>query len=456
MSKLRILWGAEIPTLPTGYAVVTRNIIKRLCERGHEVFVLGWNYNGEDFKHEEGWTLVHAGLGGFGADQLGDNFSLLDYHLTTLRPDVYVSLIDPWFIGHAVRSTNLTKVPYVAYLPIDGYPFSYAWKDILKLLHTPMWMSKFGQKVFSDFVDSYASSGDRGVLRDPMLDRFLNNPGPMLYHGVDTEMFKPLSPEEKFKAKTDVGLGEFDFIFLSVGKNTNRKQQPRLLQAFAKVLQRVENPSKHCLLFHCGDAQDQAGLGGWNLPLMVKQMGLEHNVRFTDKGNPLHGLDTDQLAILYGCADVHVLSTGGEGFGVPTAEALACGVPVILPDNSTGPELAGPALSRAGAHERARGEPTDASKMMETERGWLVKCSDSICGPKWGVILGLVDIDGLADAMVASASDPTATATKGEACRNWAVRNLDWELITDHAEEILTTTANTEHPLGMNSTVALE
>ena len=57
--KLRILWGSEQPTRPTGYGTVTREICKRLVERGHEVFIMGWDYNGEDFKHEEGWTCWH-------------------------------------------------------------------------------------------------------------------------------------------------------------------------------------------------------------------------------------------------------------------------------------------------------------------------------------------------------------------------------------------------------------
>ena len=445
MSKLKILWGSETPTQPTGYATVTRNIVKRLSERGHEVYCIGWNYNGEEIKHEEGWTLLHSGLAGFGSDNMGDNFTVLDYHIKSLRPDIYVSLIDVWFIGHMVRSTNLANIPYVAYTPIDGVPFSYAWKDILKMLHTPLWMSRFGQNVFADFVSQYASNGTGGMLRDPMLDRYLQSPGPMLYHGVDTEVFKPLTPSEKFDARAQLGLNDFDFIFLSVGRNTNRKQQPRLLSAFARTLAQLENPEKYCLLIHCGDATDARGSGGWNLPLMVKQMGMEGNVRFTDMGNPLFGLERSELARLYGCADVHILSTGGEGFGIPTAEAMACGVPVILPDNSTGPELVG-----------FSGNPTDVGRVIETERGWLAKLSDTICGPQWGVNMGLVSIENLADCMVASALDPEATASKGEACRKFAERNLDWELITDHMEEILTVSAETRHPLGMNATVALE
>ena len=87
---------------------------------------------------------------------------------------------------------------------------------------------------------------------------------------------------------------------------------------------------------------------------MVKQMGIENNVVFSDNSNnPLRGLSREQLAEIYQVSDAHVMATGGEGFGIPSAEALACGIPIILPDNSTGPELIG-----------------------EEERGWLGKVSD--------------------------------------------------------------------------------
>jgi len=37
----------------------------------------------------------------------------------------------------------------------------------------------------------------------------------------------------------------------------------------------------------------------------------------------------------------NVCSTGGEGFGLCPVESLACGVPVIVPNNTTAPETVG-------------------------------------------------------------------------------------------------------------------
>ena len=445
--KLTILWGAEQPTRPTGYGVVTRNIAKRLVERGHSFYCMGWDYNGEPFKHEEGWFMIHAGLGGFGAEQLTQNGqTILEHHIHTFQPDVYVSLIDPWFIGHAVQSTNKLRVPYIAYLPIDGVPISFAWKDILKMIHTPLWMSEFGRKTFSDFVDKHSSGGNApDEFKDPTLDRYLGKTGDVLYHGVDTTIFKPRPSSQIENAKKSLNLDSFDFIFSSVAKNGFRKQQPRLLKAYKKFLDSLDPyiAKRICLLIHCGDPTDSTGMGGWNLPVLCKQMGLEKNVRFTDKGNnPLMGLTNEQLSMIYGVSNVHVLATAGEGFGIPSAEAMSSGCAIILPDNSTGPELLGTESNSTNNSEDG---------VVETDRGWLVKCSEEITGGKWAVDMGIVCIDSLSNAMSRSFHDSESTKKKGENARIFALDNLDWEIITDQVEEILIRASESKHPLGLNS-----
>ena len=429
-SSMKILWGSEQPTRPTGYGVVTREIAKRLVERGHEVYCIGWDYNGETIKHEEGWHLLHAGISGYGGEKIlprPDSPSVLDAHLHELDPDVYVSLIDPWFIGHAVLSTNNAGVPYIPYIPIDGYPFSYDWKDIIKMAHTPMWMSKFGKQTFDDFVSEFSSEGDHIDMMDPILDRYHSHPTPILYHGVDLKVFRPIGKKEKQKLRKKLGLDKFDFVMLSVAKNTNRKQQPRMLEAFKQFLD--ETGAKAALVIHCGDPTDSFGMGGWNLPNMVNQMGLSENVIFSDNSNnPLLGLSREQLAELYQASDAHVMATGGEGFGIPSAEALACGIPIILPDNSTGPELIG-----------------------EDERGWLAKSATHIVGPRWGVNMTLVDVDDLARCMKECYEDEDSRHSRGSAGREFAKEWFDWEKIVDELEYILKRVRIQPHPLGQMS-----
>ena len=432
--RLKILWMSEQPTRPTGYAVVTRAICKRLVKRGHEVYVMGWDYNGEDFKHPEGWTMVHAGIGEFGGEKINqDGETVIGATIDRLKPDVVISLIDPWFIGKNVIATNLRGTPYVAYMPVDGYPLSYKWKDIFKLLHTPLWMANYGREQFESYINWLGSEGTAPQsLRDPMLDRYNENYGDVLYHGVELKTFKPISVADKLLMRQQMNI-PWEFVFLSVGKNTNRKQQPRLLESFRLMLDRHPDPSSVGLIIHCGDPTDSYGMGGWDLPVLVEQLGLRDNVMFSDSSaNPLHGLSTEQMAALYQLSDVHILATGGEGFGIPTAEAMACGLPCILPDNSTGPELIG-----------------------DNERGFLVPCSTFITGPKWGVNMGLVDVVKQAQAMLDISLDTELRQTMSKNARDFALENFDWNDITTQVEGILRDAAKSPHPLGNNSRVGL-
>ena len=51
----------------------------------------------------------------------------------------------------------------------------------------------------------------------------------------------------------------------------------------------------------------------------------------------------EELALLYGAADLFVYPTLYEGFGLPPLEAMACGTPVICSDTSSLPEVVGDA-----------------------------------------------------------------------------------------------------------------
>lgn len=436
-TPLRILWGSEQPTRPTGYGVVSREFIKRLAKRGHEVFVMGWEYNGEPIQHEEGWTLVHAGLQGQGNDPVNGQANILDYSLATIKPDVYFSLTDIWNTPSMVRSCNMQGIPHVSYLPIDGSPFSYQWKDIIAMTHTPLWMSQFGIQQFEEFIARYNSEGEaHESLRDPFLDRFMHEPTDVLYHGVDTEVFTPVSQEQKEAWRAELGVGHWEFIFISVGRNGNRKQQPRLLEAFSLMLDSLpeEDRHKYGMIMHTGDPSNVRSLGGWNLPLMVKEMGLEGNVTFSDmSSNPIHGLTREQMAKLYQVGDCHVLATAGEGFGIPTVEAMACGLPVILPDNSTARELVG---------------------KKHLSRGILVKNDTYITGPTQGVKLSVVSISDLSVQMSQIVAWTKKRKTMSKRAREWVVKNCDWEVLTDKLEQILIEVKDKAHPHGNNTKVS--
>ena len=431
---MRVLWCSEQPTRPTGYGVVSREFIRRLVERGHEVYVMGWDYHGEDFKHEEGWTLVHAGSS-YGGDTLMGGATTMDYTIHRIKPDVVFSLADIWNTAPIVKSCNSAQAPHVSYLPLDGQPIPRPFNDLLKMTHTPLWMSLHGTQQMKKYIETYHSQGTAPEhLRDPYLDRFTMEAIESLFHGVDLETFRPVQKQQKQEWREALGLGKWKTVFLSVGRNGNRKQQPRLLEAFKQMLGQVDDPSEVGLILHTGDPTDSLGLGGWNLIEMVRDMGLHENVTFSDvSANPLHGMSRTDMAKMYAMADCHVLATGGEGFGIPTIEAMACGLPVILPNNSTGPEFIG--------------------NLSKSRRGMLVNNDTEIIGPRHGMKMTLVSVTGLATALLYMHNHPAKRQQMGNRARKFVEESYGWDDLTDQLEHILKEASERPHPLGNNSMV---
>src|SRR6185437_5653523 len=81
---------------------------------------------------------------------------------------------------------------------------------------------------------------------------------------------------------------------------------------------------------------------GLNLAGMAARLGISDAVRFPDTYSYQMALITrEQQVSWYRGLDVLSNCSYGEGFGLAALEAQACGIPVILTNGSTGPELCG-------------------------------------------------------------------------------------------------------------------
>ncbi len=148
----------------------------------------------------------------------------------------------------------------------------------------------------------------------------------VLYSGVD-DRFYPVQDKEALKAvREQYKIGNQPFI-LSVGTIQPRKNYGRLLEAF----HRMDRKDMKLVI---------AGAKGWlDDPLykQVKKLKLENRVQFI-------GFVTDEhLPALYSAASVFAFPSLYEGFGLPPLEAMACGVPVVVSNTSSLPEVVGDA-----------------------------------------------------------------------------------------------------------------
>jgi glycosyltransferase involved in cell wall biosynthesis len=149
--------------------------------------------------------------------------------------------------------------------------------------------------------------------------------------------FNPL-PAATARACVEARFGFTTPYILHVGTLEPRKNIPALLRAFAQLCR--THPVPHLLVL--------AGQRGWGYePIFesVRALDLGGRVQFTG------GVRSDDLPALYGAADVFVYPSLYEGFGLPVAEAMACGTPVVASNASSLPEVAGDAAVLVDPHD---------------------------------------------------------------------------------------------------------
>ncbi|EKT4504265.1 MULTISPECIES: glycosyltransferase [Pseudomonas] len=142
--------------------------------------------------------------------------------------------------------------------------------------------------------------------------------------------FQPceVSPEDARALQAKFALDR-PFVLYTGGAD-ERKNLPRLIQAFAKLDGSLRD--RHQLLF-AGKMSEGDRMG---LMQEARKAGLrEDELRFTNYVTEL------ELVQLYNLCELFVFPSWHEGFGLPALEAMACGAPVIAANTSSLPEVIG-------------------------------------------------------------------------------------------------------------------
>jgi D-inositol-3-phosphate glycosyltransferase len=142
--------------------------------------------------------------------------------------------------------------------------------------------------------------------------------------GVDTSHFYPIPPDE---AKTVIGIPQQDDMILYVGRIEPLKGVDTLIRAVAKmhktgVLQRYP----HYLSIIGGDpnaSEEEINQEMVRLQALCRDLGVGDMVVFLGKRSQ------DLLPYYYSAANVLVMPSHYESFGMVALEAMACGTPVV-------------------------------------------------------------------------------------------------------------------------------
>jgi glycosyltransferase involved in cell wall biosynthesis len=237
------------------------------------------------------------------------------YHVgSPFEPDVQLDLLWP----PAARPLRLVVTLYdlIPQLFPDIYltdPPMRAWyRTRLNLIRRADRVLAISRATGADAVEQLGIPADRVVVVGAAAaDRFLPPPN----REAALEALRALHPEI-----------EPDFL-LYTGGIEPRKNIDRLLAAYAGMSERLRRA--HQLVIVCRILPDQRA----TLEARLRELGIAGRVHFTDY------VSDEELTLLYGTTTLFVFPSLYEGFGLPIAEAMACGAPVISSESSSLPEL---------------------------------------------------------------------------------------------------------------------
>jgi glycosyltransferase involved in cell wall biosynthesis len=307
---LKILISSNSPWAGTGYGMQTAMWAPRFRDLGHEVFIASFHGLAGAPSLWENIPVLPSGYDPYGNDILGA-------HARTVGADLILTIMDAWVIDP--NQTHGFKV--ANWVPIDCSPLSAMDRNYFQSSGSiPVAISKFGQRMLED--------GGFSALYVP--------------HGVDTSVFSP--PDNRARVRSELGVPEDAFVIAmnAANKDAVRKSFPEQFLAFAKF---SERHSDAMMLVHSIVQAPQA----LNLMDLVNHLGIRDKVKFSDQYGIITGrIQPQNLAALYGAADILSATSHAEGFGLPIVEAQACGTPVVTTNFSSMPELTGAGWSVEG------------------------------------------------------------------------------------------------------------
>lgn len=152
-------------------------------------------------------------------------------------------------------------------------------------------LTNVSEEAAEAFVDKGACTPDRIIA---------------LHNGIDTSKYR-FSEESRLTYRRKIGVNADETLILAVGRLTEAKDYPNLLNAFASLLLTTERKVKLAII---GDGDKRQ-----ELKIFAEELGIEDKVNFL-------GL-SHQVPPWMSAADIFVLSSAWEGFGLVVAEAMA-------------------------------------------------------------------------------------------------------------------------------------
>jgi len=412
MAKTKVLAYGDY-CCSTGFATVMSNILRELnATNNYEIDVIAINYDGGpyDTKKFPGqvWPAISAlrqqGPYGdlHGRQVFLDRLAQGDYDVVFVVQDTFIMLpITPQILE--IQRNKPKTFSTVFYYPFDCTPREEWVKHCVASFDFPVAYTEYAKNESAKVIGKLA---DRHAV---------------IYHGTNTKDFYPL-PKDAIRdlRQNFFGAASERFIIANVNRNQGRKDVSRSFMILQELRRRGRQ--EPFLYMH----MQESDFGG-SILAQATNFGLSPETDFTIP-NPQQfsahmGFPVEVLNQLYNVADCYLTTAHGEGWGLSITEAMATKLPIVVPNNTSLPEI-------TGNGERGWLIPSGA-----TPTHWIIKDNDN------DRVRPLMDVEAAADAIEAIMDDPQEAERRAEKAYEWAT-DLTWKKVCKDWLNIFSKAAN--------------
>lgn len=336
----RLLLCAEI-LCQSGFARATHSVLSYLAEH-YDIDIVGINYKG--IPHNYPYRIYPAEMwgSGFAGEQTVANLIYSNnspeswgdkpnypnpYHTVIIQGDTWNVAKTMMVIESMLESYPDVKRPekIISWLAVDGKNQDFEGLD--KFDHHIVW-TEFGKEEIVQSLDDILTT--RKITVDIS---FETNPDKVsvVPLGVDTNTFYPIPRSEidrieilakYFNFPFATPITSESFIIGFVGLNQHRRRIDLIISSFAGWMRTGKYDAY--LYLKVGSNNLKSGI---NIRSLSRYYGIEDRVII----NEYTGLSDSDMRSIYNCFDLFISCAQGGGWELPILEAMACGVPCIVP-----------------------------------------------------------------------------------------------------------------------------
>lgn len=306
MAKIVVI--TDFDEAGSGYKNLCVPLLTGLAGKGHEIKVAGMGYQGRE--HNYPFSVIPAAT-------IQDAHAIANNLFHIWKPDLFLVAMDIPLQQYFYEGLRQLKCRYMAITPLENGPLTMSWAAILLNMDAVFFISELGKQ---EAIKAGITKAEHLIV------------------GIDTVFWHPATPVEKKSLRAGMGIGEDEFVVLTVADNQERKNLWAGMESIQLLKKQTDKKIRYILVTRVDSPV------GYKLNDLSIEMGLTKELMLFNRGLPVQ-----DLWGLYAMSDVYLSTSKAEGLGMPVLEAMACGIPCVASDT--------------GAHK----------ELLENERGHLVK-----------------------------------------------------------------------------------